>query len=322
MDRFGSHEVNGFLPSSVDIIVLLDCFWANPLGRLAAFLDECQCDKFLMIYDLIPLTVPGEPADAKAFEVSLEVLEARVDGFLAISNFTRIMVERYLFQKSISRVCKSVPLAQQKPSEFEVFLGNSRTSLADKFLIADLLGKPFILSVSSVSARKRILETAEAFLDTLEENHEWLLVIVGQDPGHDRKLSDTLLEVCRKSAGRIIWLKNVGDRDLDRLYQNCEYVAYLSRIEGWGLPIGEALAYGKLPLAHRESSIPEVGGDFAMYCDVDRRSVATALFQIMQNEPLRKRLTGRELQNSLRTWHDVASDFLNSVGFEACGPKK
>lgn len=315
--QFGSCQVNGFLPSSIDIIVLLDCFWASPVGRLAAFLDECQCEKFLMIYDLIPLTVPGEPADDEALKVSLEVLETRVDGFLAISNFTRSMVERYLFQKGIRGVCKSVPLAQQKPSEFEVFLGNNRTSLADKFLIADLLDKHFILTVSSISARKRVLETAEAFQDTFESCPEWCLVIVGHDPGHDRKLTDALLDVCQKSEGRIVWLRNVGDGDLDRLYQHCEFVTYLSRIEGWGLPIGEALAYGKLPLVHRESSIPEVGGDLAVYCEFDRQSVASALVQIMQDEPLRKRVARNDLQKILRTWDDVAGDFLQAINFEA-----
>lgn len=309
-------ESNGFIPFPNDKVVLLDAFWACPIGRLAAFLDECQCEIYMMIYDLIPLTTPGEPADDNAFKVGLEVLETYVDRFLAISDYTRTMVERYLSQKEISKKCISVPLAQQKPSRFEVFLGNNRSSLADQFLIEDLLNKPFILSVSSVSARKRILETAEAFQDTFHLCPEWHLVIVGQDPGNDHTLTDALVDVCKRSEGRIIWLKNVGDGDLDRLYQHCAFVTYLSRNEGWGLPIGEALAYGKLPLAHHESSIPEVGSSFAVYCGVDRQSVASALLQIMQDEPIRKRMAKTDLQNSLRTWRDVADDFLQAVNFE------
>lgn len=315
VSHFGVEEANGFLPSSIDKVVLLDCFWACPAGRLAAFLDECKCESFLMIYDLIPLTVPGEPADGRAFEASLGVLEKRVDGFLAISNFTKSVVDRYLYEKGIRKACISVPLAQQKPSEFGVFLGNSRTSLADRFLIEDLLDKPFVLTVSSVSGRKRILETAEAFLDTFDACREWFLVIVGHDPGHDRKLTEALLEACRESAGRIVWLKDVGDRDLDRLYQNCGFVTYLSRNEGWGLPIGEALAHGKLPLAHQDSSIPEVGGDLAVYCEADRKSVSMKLAQIMQDKSLRKRVEGSDVRSGLRTWRDVASDFLCSVDF-------
>jgi glycosyltransferase involved in cell wall biosynthesis len=311
-----SCESNGFIPLPTDTVVLLDLFWGCPIARLAAFLDECECETYLMIYDLIPLIEQGEPADEAVFKASLEVLQSRVDSFLAISNFTRHTVERYLFQKKISKKCIAVPLAQQKPSEFKIFFGNSETSFANQNLVEDLLDKPFILTVSSVSARKRILETAEAFHDTFESYPDWSLVIVGIDPGHDRKLTDALLDMCQESGGRIIWLKNVGDGDLDRLYQHCEFVTYLSRMEGWGLPIGEALAYGKLPLVHRKSSIPEVGGELAVYCDINKLAVTSALIQIMQDESLRKRAARADLQKSLRTWDDVASDFLKEVNFE------
>lgn len=317
MNFVKSWEVNGFMPLPTDKVVLLDCFWACPIGRLAAFLDECQCETYLMIYDLIPLTLPGEPADAGAFEVRLEVLETRVDKFLAISDYSRTMVERYLSQKVINKKCISVPLAQQRPSDFRVFRRNSQSSLKDQFFINELLDKPFILTVSTISARKRILETAEAFQDTFESCPEWVLVIVGHDPGHDRKLTDALLDVCQRNEGRIVWLRNVGDDDLDRLYRHCEFVTYLSRNEGWGLPIGEALAYGKLPLVHRESSIPEVGGDLAVYCDSDRQSVSSAMTHVMQDELLRKRVEGTNLPCSLRTWRNVAGDFLRAVSFEA-----
>jgi glycosyltransferase involved in cell wall biosynthesis len=87
-------------------------------------------------------------------------------------------------------------------------------------------------------------------------------------------------------------------------------------MEGWGLPIGEALAYGKLPLVHRKSSIPEVGGELAVYCDINKLAVTSALIQIMQDESLRKRAARADLQKSLRTWDDVASDFLKEVNFE------
>ena len=39
--------------------------------------------------------------------------------------------------------------------------------------------------------------------------------------------------------------------------------AFPSFVEGWGLPVGESLAGGKICLASSGGAVPEVGGDFA-----------------------------------------------------------
>ncbi len=37
--------------------------------------------------------------------------------------------------------------------------------------------------------------------------------------------------------------------------------------EGWGLPVGESLIFGRPCLASNASSVPEVGGEFVDYID-------------------------------------------------------
>jgi glycosyltransferase involved in cell wall biosynthesis len=59
----------------------------------------------------------------------------------------------------------------------------------------------------------------------------------------------------------------ITDRELAWLYRNCLFTIYLSLCEGWGLPVGESLAFGKLCLASRAGAMPEVGDECARYFD-------------------------------------------------------
>lgn len=64
--------------------------------------------------------------------------------------------------------------------------------------------------------------------------------------------------------------------ELKRLYANCRYVVFTSKGEGYGLPVREALSYGKAILASRTTSVPEVAGAALYYVDpFDVESIAS-----------------------------------------------
>jgi glycosyltransferase involved in cell wall biosynthesis len=58
---------------------------------------------------------------------------------------------------------------------------------------------------------------------------------------------------------------DVTDVELDLLYRKCLLTMFPSFAEGWGLPVGESLAYGKISIASRAGAIPEVGGELSDY---------------------------------------------------------
>ena len=85
--------------------------------------------------------------------------------------------------------------------------------------------------------------------------------------------------------------------------------------EGWGLPVGEALSYGKTAIVADGSSLPEVGGDLVEYCDpgsVD--SIAEAVRALVAAPERRLELERRISQAHLRRWRDVAEDLLEITG--------
>jgi glycosyltransferase involved in cell wall biosynthesis len=57
----------------------------------------------------------------------------------------------------------------------------------------------------------------------------------------------------------------MSDAQLDWLYTHCMFTVYPSVYEGWGLPVAESLAYGKLCISSNTSSMPEIAGDLIEY---------------------------------------------------------
>ena len=65
----------------------------------------------------------------------------------------------------------------------------------------------------------------------------------------------------------IIILHDVSDEQLASLYQRCSFVLLPSMYEGFGLPLAEALAYGKALREQQRGTLPEIGGDLVMRLD-------------------------------------------------------
>jgi glycosyltransferase involved in cell wall biosynthesis len=62
-------------------------------------------------------------------------------------------------------------------------------------------------------------------------------------------------------------LHDVTDAELDLLYRKCMFTTFPSFAEGWGLPVGESLAHGKITICSPVGGIPEVGGELLDYID-------------------------------------------------------
>ena len=83
-----------------------------------------------------------------------------------------------------------------------------------------------------------------------------------------------------------------------------------------GIPVGESLAFGKPCLASNAGSIPEVGGDLAVYFNPHDLIGATALLEkAIFDESFLGGLAARiEAEFTPRRWADVTENFLKRVG--------
>lgn len=155
---------------------------------------------------------------------------------------------------------------------------------AEKVLQQHMIDSPYILSVCTIEPRKnltRLLHAYEQIRDCRRERFQ--LILVGS-------LGWQYEEFLRRLAGSkyrcdIVMTGYVADWELAILYRNATVFAYPSLYEGFGLPILEAMGCGAPVITSMTSSMPEVGGDCACYCDpYSVESIMQALETVLFDE--------------------------------------
>jgi glycosyltransferase involved in cell wall biosynthesis len=146
--------------------------------------------------------------------------------------------------------------------------------------------RDFVLAVGTLEPRKNLPRLVAAYRRlpaALQAAHP--LVITGRlgwDATETLEAIDTLGE-------HAIQTGFVPDDQLALLYRRCGLFAYPSLGEGFGLPVLEAMAAGAPVLTSDRSSLPEVGGEAAAYCDpTDELAIAQALRSLLE-DPARLR---------------------------------
>ena len=116
----------------------------------------------------------------------------------------------------------------------------------------------FLLIVGTLEARKnhQILYYVwkEAYLRGVKLPK---IVIVGGRGWHTNDLIHTIIHDSEVNKDFVI-LNNCNDQELLWLYQNCLFTLFVSYYEGWGLSVAESLAYGKICISSKTSSMPEI----------------------------------------------------------------
>ena len=118
----------------------------------------------------------------------------------------------------------------------------------------------------------------------------------------------------RETAGavRTIVTGQVSDQRLASLYAGAAVFAFPSRYEGFGLPVLEAMRYGTPVVASSAASIPEAGGNAALYFfPGDSARLAALLTQVLGDARLAARLAdaGRRRAGQM-SWHNCADQTL------------
>jgi len=123
-------------------------------------------------------------------------------------------------------------------------------------------GNELVLTVGVLERRKNIVNALRA-LPKLPAHYR--LVLAGGDGYGSKAIHDLIRE--EQLASRVKVLGRVPNGTLSTLYQIASVLLFPSLEEGFGLPVLEAMAYGLPVVVSGVSSLPEVGGDAALYVD-------------------------------------------------------
>ena len=111
---------------------------------------------------------------------------------------------------------------------------------------------------------------------------------------------------------RVIFTGSVSENDKQWYYKHCKLFVFPSISEGFGLPVVEAMSFGKPVILSTLTSLPEIGGDVAYYFDSFEPSVMqdnlTAALHDFETTDRTGSLIARSKQFN---WDNAATDFIN-----------
>lgn len=167
----------------------------------------------------------------------------------------------------------------------------------------------FFLAVGTLSPRKNYPALLRAFASYLTERPDAKLVVVGR-PGWE--CQSIMGEIMAMPPQRLIWLRHVTAAELNSLYQNAQGFFLVSRYEGFGIPLLEAMHH-RCPVCYGTGSgmdeIAESCGIGVVPDDVDGIVAAMRFFNENREEVQNMRERGR-LASQHYSWRECAEKTL------------
>lgn len=181
------------------------------------------------------------------------------------------------------------------------------------------LDRPYVLFVGTLEPRKNLDRLVRAFAWAVRESRaEHVLVLAGAAGWMQGPITEAIEASPVKD--RIRLLGYLPDDLLPAAYTGADLFVYPSLLEGFGLPVLEAMACGAPVLTSRVPALMEVAGDAAVTIDPrDEMELARALARLLTGEEERGRLAEAGLARAAGfRWERVAQETLD-VYREAAG---
>ncbi len=144
-------------------------------------------------------------------------------------------------------------------------------------------GRPYLLYVGERGGHKNFVRLLHAFGQS-DLAREFDLRVISRLTAWDASESEIIRRF--QLASRVYLESPVSEVVLRKAYAHATALVYPSLIEGFGLPILEALASGTLVATSNTSAMPEVGGTVAFYFDPhEPESIAACLRRVVSLSP-------------------------------------
>lgn len=260
-----------------DQLVLLDSSWNPDFFPHAERLKREGVGIVSVIYDLIPLTHPHfyDARLAEMFSNWFDWITRTADGYVAISATVCDQVHAELRRR--------VGEAQVNKLWFDYFhLGSELDLQTAEEAIEPRLQRlfetpePVFLMVSTIEPRKNHDYLLDSFDLAWAAGSKARLCIAG----HIGWKCDALLARVRNHPEfnrRLFMFNDLSDTSLEHAYSHASSLVFPSFVEGFGLPLVEAMQRG---LPAMGSDIPifrEIGGEFMAYFDLKKPQSLTDL---------------------------------------------
>lgn len=174
-------------------------------------------------------------------------------------------------------------------------------------------GKPYLIFISTILKRKNLANLLTAFdkLKTME-SVDWKLVVVGSRVWWQDELAEAYDRMSHKED--VVMCGHVEPQDLAALLSASEALVYPSYFEGFGIPILEAMYAETAVVASNTTSMPEVGGEAALYVDPSNVDDIYHAISRLQDDGLRDELIAKgRVQREKFSWDRTANLLWDSM---------
>lgn len=234
------------------------------------------------IHDLIFLKHTEQYAfiDRQIFELKTRYAARHADRIIAVSEETKSDLVHYY----------------KTPAEkIEVVYQSASTAFQSEditdFPIPGKFNLParYILNVGSFYPRKNQKTLIEAF-DMIKDKIEESLVLVGSEQSVKKEIEELIKT--KNLAGRVHIMPDISNEYLPAVYRSASLFVYPSLLEGFGLPVLEAL-FSKVPvIASNSGAIREAAGEHSLFVDpANAGQIAGAILQVLGSDALKHQMT-------------------------------
>ena len=262
------------------------------------------------IQDVAPLVLP-DPRRRKflknlRWRRRYRFTAKRADMILAISRFTRDEVHRVL----------GVPVERMRVTLLAADDLRIPPAERDAEALARLgVTRPFVLAVGAADRRKNLGLLERAMPRVAASFPQATLVLAGPRRREARNRHEPS------------WQRTLGfvsDDDLMSLYRCARVVVAPSSYEGFGLPVLEAMQLGAPVIAARATSLPEAGGDAAVYVEPDDdEALSREIGRVLSDDAVYAAMREASLAQSARfSWDETARCTLAAFDDAVAGAAK
>jgi len=264
-------------PAAGDVLLMLDSSW----GRHSEFQPVFERARAVRarivtaIYDLLPIVLPpGNIVEGgkEWFEAWFRDAAAWSDGLVCISRTVADDVRDYLETHALARPGLTVG-HWHLGANFADFVDTEQVTPRVQAATA----APYLVMVGTIEPRKCHARALDAMERLWERGETLRLVVTGKEGWMVGDLMERLRSHPR--LGKELFLvEQPSDPEVATLYDRAAGLLFLSRGEGFGLPLVEAASHGTPILCSDLPVFHEVAGDFATYvADGDADLLAAAI---------------------------------------------
>lgn len=264
------------------------------------------CKYIVTVHDLIFIHTPQyyHWIDRQIYNFKFRRACRCADRVIAVSEYTKQEIMHYYHtpESKIDVVYQGCdPVFSQEIEEGKLQEVKARYQLPDKF----------VLYVGSIEERKNLMLVAKAMAE-LNRRAAIHVVAVGRHTAYVDQIQDFL-----KAQGidhLFHFYHQVPYADLPSFYKWASVFAYPSRIEGFGIPLLEAISSGVPAIGCTGSCLEEAGGPYSIYVNPDdAKGMADAILRTCTDEPLRQHMISEGKKYALNFSDEKLSHDLMKV---------